>query len=204
LAKFNRAIMPRHRRSPPHDDWSKCKAAVESWSPTQLIALVKELYRLNDENRRFLDARLARSNADTEESFLTAAKVLRTMLSPDHMYDGQFSPREAKRVVDQFDRAVGDRVATANLLLIDLNASLVTFGKIGDWDRRIVDHAYSVMRRLDKQLRQIEPDQLAPLVERLSEIAQRFSNKFGYGLSDEMDAFADEWRERVKGTGPSI
>ncbi len=80
--------------------------------------------------------------------------------------------------------------------MADLAAALESFSQIGDFEP-IVDHAYATMNRLDKCLRSLDPSALPPLVQRLTEIAERWSNEFGYGLSDELDALADERRSRL-------
>lgn len=60
-----------------------------------------------------------------------------------------------------------------------------------------VDHRYATLARLDKGLHRVPADALPPLVKRLGQIAADWGAEFGYGISDELTAVANEWREKL-------
>ena len=175
--------------------WNQCKEVLKSWPQRGVVALVQELYRLSDENRRFLHGRLLPQRAAMNLD--ATAKVLRRMLSVSAVFNNEFRHIKAKRVVDQFEKSAGDPAAVAELLLIDLATTLETFSQVGDCEP-LVDHAYATMRRLEKRLVALDASQAQPLVETLSQISDRWSGQFGYGLSDELEGMAAEFVSRFQ------
>jgi hypothetical protein len=186
--------MAKQRKPASEQSWAACKGVLKAWPRAGVVALVQELYRLSDDNRRFLHARLLSQHAAANVG--EAAKVVRRMVSVREVYAGRFRHADVKRVVEQFEKATDDPAAVAALLLEDLAASLATFSQVGDYEP-IVDHAYASMERLDKCLARLDPDAARPLAARLDTLASRWSDEFGYGLSDELDGMAYEWRERL-------
>jgi len=67
----------------------------------------------------------------------------------------------------------------------------------------MVDHLYLTMSRLDKCLPNVRPDTLNPLVEKLRNLAEMWDGEFGYGLSDELVGFAQEWKNRAAKRKPA-
>lgn len=173
--------------------WNPCKQLLKSWPQRGVLALVQELYQLSDDNRRFLHQRLLPQRAAM--NLEATAKVLRRMLSVSSILDDEFRHIEAKRVVDQFEKAVDDPEQVAQLLLIDLAKTLDTFSQVGD-DEPLVDHAYASMKRLQGRLNLLSASQARPLVEKLTDLANRWAGEFGYGLSDELEELAQHFADR--------
>src|SRR5688572_12891092 len=95
--------------------WSNCKRVLQRWPSAGVVALMQELYRLSDENRRYLHARLlAEQQAQTLEE--VKRKIAR-LLSPSIIDNDQFRHADVKRVIDQYERATNDPAAVAELLL---------------------------------------------------------------------------------------
>lgn len=188
------------RRKPAATSWANCKAAVKDWPQARLIALLHELYTASEENRRFLHARLLPQKA--EVTLAEAERALKRLLSVSAAFDGRFRHADAKRVVDQFEKATGDPALVADLLLSDLEMSYRTFSETGDFEP-MVNHIYATLNRLDKTLARLPPGFLLSRASRLNRLAERWEGKFGYGLSDELADFAAVWNERA-GKGGSM
>lgn len=153
------------------------------------MALLHELYNLSEENRRFLHARLLpRSSAET---LADTKRQMKRLLSRSAVWDDSFQHAEVKRLIDQYAKATKDPVAIADLLVTDLEMAFATFSKVGDFEP-IVDHLYSTLHRLDKLIPTVPTNSLETLVDRIDEMARRWGNSFGYGISDELVAFASE------------
>jgi hypothetical protein len=184
--------MPKRTAAEP--SWADCKAATGNWPAARLRELLHELYRLSEENRRFLLARLLPPGvaAGLDDAKCRLRKLLST-LSADA---SDFSHAEVRRLIDLFAKATGDKAGVADLLVIDLETSYQIFGNLGGY-REMVNHIYATMRRLDKVLPDLPAEPLRPLVERLVALARRWHDAFGYGLSDELEDFAREWAGRV-------
>jgi hypothetical protein len=167
---------------------------MSDWPRTGLVALVQELYRLSEDNRRFLHARLLPDQGGQSRDDVT--RKVERLLTPQAVYTGKFSHAAIKRVIDQFEKAIDDPAAVAEAILADIDAALRTFAQVGDFEP-IADHVYAMMDRLHKLLLKVEKDAAAPLVNTLSDIARRWDGEFGYGVSDELMGMATEWEERV-------
>ena len=147
-------------------------------------------------NRRFLHARLLTDAAG--KSLEDAKKQLAKIFSTTNIFKNRFRHGDAKRVVDQYAKATDDPAAVAELLLLDVALSFGVMAEVGDYEE-MVDHAYSVLARMDETFEKIPTDRLAEFVTRASEIAAEYADAFGYGISDEMSGFAAIWREKVAG-----
>lgn len=181
-------------------NWSTCKRSISDWPRAGVIALVQELYRLSDENRRFLHGRLL--PAEAEQSRDDVRRKLLGMLTPDVIYRNAFSHAAIKRLIDQFEKATDDPAAVTDLVLSDIDAALRTFAQVGDV-KEIVDHVYAMMNRLHKLLQRLDGVAAAPLVQTLGEIADKWAGEFGYGLSDELGHLAEQWKRRCVGLDPT-
>jgi hypothetical protein len=195
--------MAKQRKRPPAaETWAGCKRVIQSWPRAGVVALVQELYRLSDENRRFLHARLLPERST--QSIDAAAKKISRLVSPREIFNNHFRHAGIKRVIDQFEKATDNPAPVAELLLADLSASLSSFAEVGDFEP-IVDHVYATMERLDKLLTTLAADDAASIrapVERLNELAKQWGAEFGWGVSDELVGLAYEWRKRLEGGIP--
>ena len=167
---------------------------IAGWPRPGVVALIRELYELSEENRRFLHTRLLDQLA--ESNLEQARREIKKLVNPSAVFNGRFRHADVKRVIDQYAKPGADPVGVAHLLVSDIDASCTTFAEVGDFEP-IVDHAYASMRRLHRLLEGIEPAAARPVVEALDLVASRWADRFGYGLSDELAGLADEWRERL-------
>jgi hypothetical protein len=180
--------------------WAACKKVVAAWPRPGVVALVRELYQLSEENRRFLHTRLLDQLAD--HNLEEARRKIERLVSPSVVYDDSFRHSHVKRVIDQYAKASGDLAGVAGLLVTDIDTSCETFASVGDFEE-IVDHAYASMNRLQKTLEGLDPEDARPVVQALGLVASRWSGQFGYGLSDELDGMAAKWLERLGIAGPT-
>jgi hypothetical protein len=174
--------------------WAACKRAIADWPRPGVVALVKELYDLSDDNRRFLHARLLERLTDYNRE--EARRKIAKLINATTVFKNRFRHGDVKRVIDQYAKATGDDAGVAVLLVADLSATLETFNEVGD-DEILVDHAYASMERLHKTLERLGPSEATPIVISLQKVAQRWYGRFGYGLSDELDGLAREWENRI-------
>ena len=180
--------------------WAACKKVIAGWPRPGVVALVQELYQLSEENRRFLHTRLLDQLG--EFNLEEARREIKRLVSPSIVYKNAFRHSDLKRVVDQYAKAGGDAAGVAGLLVADIDASCETFEIVGDAPE-IADHVYASMERLHKTLETLDPAEARPVVGALSLVASRWFDRFGYGVSDELDGLAVEWRDRLGIADPS-
>ncbi len=174
--------------------WAACKAAVKNWPAAGVTALLRELYELSNENRQFLHARLL---AEASTKTLEDAKArLAKIVSTGTLFRNQFRHSDAKRLVDQYEKATDDPVAIAELLLLDIELSFSIMEEVGDCEE-LVDHSFAVIGRMHEVFEKVPAARLTEFAERASTTAEAYSASFGYGISDEYCDFAAKWRERA-------
>jgi hypothetical protein len=178
-------------KKPKATSWTDCKKVLANWPSKGLVALVQELYRLSDENRRYLHGRLVPAG-HSQLLAQTKTKVQR-LLTPNEVLSGRFSATQVYRVLDQFAKAVDDGVAVTELTITALAAALETFNEIGDLEP-IVDHIYVLLNRVDELLPHLPAEAQIAMVDLLTDQARR---RFGYGISDELGGLAAEWQEKL-------
>jgi len=179
--------------------WAACKRAMADWPRPGVVALVKELYDLSDDNRRFLHTRLLTNL--TDYNIEDARRAVQKLVTPTVVFNDRFRHADLKRVVDQYFKATGNPAGVASVLVADVDASLHTFREVGDFEP-LVDHVYASMARLHKSLEQLDPETARPIVEELEKVANRYSGEFGWGMSDELEGLATEWADRMKAAPP--
>jgi hypothetical protein len=142
--------------------WAACKRAIADWPRPGVVALVKELYDLSDDNRRFLHARLLERLTDYNRE--EARRKIAKLINATTVFKGRFRHSDVKRVIDQYAKATDDDAGVAELLLADLSATLEVFDEFGGGDVALVDHAYASMERLHKTLERLGPSEATPIV----------------------------------------
>jgi hypothetical protein len=175
-------------------NWSACKAVIKDWPSAGLHELVHELYNLNAENRRFLHARLL--SAGRGPLVAESLSALKHILSIPSIYEGNFSHSGAKRIIDQFAKATGDTGAVCDLLCSDLEISLASLSQTGD-DENLVDHVYASMTRLGQLAPELPMESYRSIADRIATLAKKWSGKFGYGISDELNDLGAELKYRL-------
>jgi hypothetical protein len=186
--------VPMAKSRKPSIGWGNCKSVIRTWPQPGVVALVRELYDLSDENRQFLHARLLPQNADQT---LAAAKAgLEKILNYNAAIRGRFSHREIKKLIDRYAKATDDPARLCDLLIVDMDEGFATMGQLGDYEE-MVDHLYWAIGRLNEELVKVQREMLGPLVERLSDLANQWGRSFGYGISDEIKGMAMYWSEQL-------
>jgi len=174
--------------------WADCKKALRECSEAGLIQLVQDLYRLSDENRQLIHARLRLEG--TDDLLQQTQDKLRKLISYTSVLNGRFQHKTVKHLIDQFAKASGDNVAVARLLTTDLYEALGALKELGDVTE-LVDHSFSIMNYLDKVLHKTLPAQRRPLIQQLIALAEMYGRSFGYGLSDSLLDMASDWKDRT-------
>ncbi len=147
--------------------------------PRQLVRLIGELYRLSNENQRFLEARLGNGSRQLS----TYRRLVDDCLFPDPRRKGaKVRISEAKRAVSQYERATGDTAGTLDLMLAFVEAGTAFAADLGYGEdslfralENMLSRALTLLRRGSEELRQ----SALPRLVRLSASARDLG--WGYG-----------------------
>ena len=103
------------RRESGSQGFGRIRSTLLTQPPRQLVRLIGELYRLSQENQRFLEARLG--NASKQLSIYK--RLVTDYLFPDPLgKSSNVRISEAKRAISQYERATGDLAGTVDLMLL--------------------------------------------------------------------------------------
>lgn len=182
---------------PKQPTWPATRRALKSASPEAVLDLLHGLYQLSPDNREFLHARVFPTPGHAA-AILAAQDKLLDIVGPNAIYrNHRFSQAEAKRIIDHLEKSTEDPAAVADLLVFDLRESLASFDDVGDYEP-LVDHCFASMTRLEKLWPKLTPADRARFLSPLQSLARTYANRFGYGLSDELEDFVT----RLRGTRP--
>jgi hypothetical protein len=159
--------------------WSDIKPAVVPMNQSDLIELLRDLFRISAENRAFLAARLLpEAGVGLEEFRQRIIEQFQTR------YD--FPPLklgEARRAIREYRKAAGDIVGTLDLMMTYLEAGTTCTLEYGDLDEPFYDSLVSMMYGVEKIL--LDPryhDLIHDFLPRLRQLTnQTYDIAHGYG-----------------------
>jgi len=159
--------------------WSDVKASLSARTDPALIDLIRDLYRLNSDNRRFLHARCL--SADTElKHFL---RQVADSIFPDPLSKHAVSISNAKRAIREYERASGDATGTLELMFTFIESGTEQAADLGYGDERYFSSLESMLTEALKELSQATPEAQEPFLPRLAALVDRASC-IGWGFSD--------------------
>ncbi len=170
--------------------WASVKAELQQMDPKALVNLIRDIYRSNQENRRFLHARLLSSQTELAN--------YRTLMV-DAIYPEPFSRRpvrvsEAERLIRHYRQATSDVEGAVDLMLAFVEAGTEQAADLGYGDERYFGALARGLDDIVAALAELSPDSGRQAVARIQQIAAR-ADSIGWGYGDyaqEIAAGADE------------
>jgi hypothetical protein len=162
--------------------WSDIKAKLADFDRKGLLDLVKDLYASSKDNQMFLHARL-----DLGEDVLKPYKtVISRWLWPDVFKNQHTSVAKAKKAIADYDKAIGQPVGLAELMVFYCEQASGFGSDVGLQDEGYYDALARMFERTLKIVVRLPDEQRVPLWQRLDDV-RHTSHNFGYGVSDYMD-----------------
>ena len=163
--------------------WPHIRAQLNHWSKPALIALLKDLYNHDANNRDFLEARL-----QAEDSTGTALEKYRLKIIE------QFFPRrgngigklklgEARKAIRDYRKATGNLAGTLELMLTYVESGTRFTCEYGDIDEGFYNSLESVLAEMARLLIKESPELYPRFQERLQQVPHAASD-IGWGYCD--------------------
>jgi hypothetical protein len=128
--------------------WSDIKPVVAGMNQTELVVLVRDLFRISSENRVFLAARLLpEADAGLEEYRQRIIEQFRTRHSFPPLKLG-----EARKAIREYRKATSDINGTLDLMMTYLEAGTECTLEYGDLDESFYTSLISMMEGTEKIL----------------------------------------------------
>ncbi len=177
--------------------WSHVKAALSAKHTPALINLIRDLYRLNSDNRRFLHARCLDAGAELEDF----RRQVADSIFPDPFSRRPISIANAKRAIREYERASGDAVGTLDLMFTFIESGTEQAADLGFGDERYFLSLESMLTDALDELTRATPEERAPFFSRLATLADRASC-VGWGYSDFVyEAILTDFPSAIAGPG---
>jgi len=178
------------------DPFRTYRAALLAHRPSELVRLIGELYRLSEENRRFLSARLG----DPAKQLERYREVVADAMFPDLLRTGaRVRVTEAKQAITQYLRATGDDAGTLDLMLTFVEAGTALAADAGYGDEAFFSSLESMLSRALALLFRSAPEVIDAVEPRLLDL-QDTARDIGWGYGDGVADAVTGTLERMRGS----
>ena len=168
--------------------WNQVKQRLHGSEGKQLLEVIRDLYQLNSENRRFLETRFLPSQANVERY----CRLVSEAIYPDPFSRSKTSIAEAKRLIVEYENATGDEAGVIELKLTFVEQGTDQAVELGCDDEHYYGTMALMVRSAIEYLRKLPEDIKPRYIPRLEAIQARGCNLgWGYGdfLNDAIDEF---------------
>jgi hypothetical protein len=109
--------------------WAQMRNVLSQLEPAELIDLLQQLYKLNNDNKVFLATRLF--TVDLTELAAPYRKIIKQELNPDRGTP-KLNLRAARKAISDFKKASADPAALADLMIFYVEQGVICTNTYGD------------------------------------------------------------------------
>lgn len=161
--------------------WSAARQHLATWNKSALLALVKDLYDAQAENRDFIHARCQAEGDGGEVMEKYRQKVVEQFF-PARGF-GKLKLGEARKAIRDYRKATGNLNGTAELLMTYVENGVQFTDQYGDIDERFYSSIESALDELAALLRG-EARELYPQFRNRLAGVEQMANGIGWGFHD--------------------
>jgi hypothetical protein len=165
--------------------WFDLKKTLQNADKKELINLIRDLYRLSEENRRYLLA--GSMDTKAEPGILEAYReVIKNEFFPEKGH-GTLRYSVAEKAINSYSKASGDLEGTVELMLFYVENGVDFTNEYGDIDEKFYDKIVAMLEKFCNLLKTPEGKALYPrFKKRLFEIRKK-TKGIGWGFGDEVN-----------------
>lgn len=170
--------------------WFDLKKKLQKADKKELIDLIRDLYRLSEENRRYLLAGCMDTKA--EPGILEAYReIIKNEFFPEKGL-GALRYSVAEKAINSYFKASGDLEGKMELMLFYVENGVDFTNEYGDIDERFYDKVVGMLEKLCTLLKTPEGKPFYPrFKKRLSEIRKK-AQGIGWGFEDDIDSLVED------------
>ncbi len=181
------------------ENWKGIQKKLSPLSKAEILRLIGDLYESNDNNRRFLSARLMKGEVSPKKY----REQIHAALYPDwNSGDTGVRIADARKAISDFQKASKDSGGTIDLMIYFLEVGTNMIETFGMDYEQFYDSMESMFRRVVNRLRGKDKGLLSGTIKRLQKI-EMASRDTGYGYGDSLAEMMDDLRQFQKNTFPS-
>lgn len=165
------------------------RQALSKLSHDELVKLVGDLYSVNPDNRRFLEAKFAMA-APLE----TYKEIIRDAVYPDVMKGtAPISFATARKAISDYKKATGDQKGVLELMVHAVECGNSFTVDYGDIDEQFYNNLESLFRKTLQLLKTMDEQTTETFLPRLEAVVEA-AHGIGWGYYDEIsDALAESF-----------
>ena len=165
--------------------WTDVKAALAARSTTDLVALLRDLYQVSPENRRFLHGRLLGPEVEIEKYRTLIADAV----YPDPLSQARIRISEAQRLIRHYYKATGDLPGVVDLMFTFVEAGTEQAADLGYGDEDYFASLERTFRTAIDTLNTLDPAIRTQADSRVQKIVRR-ADSIGWGYCDSVREIA--------------
>jgi hypothetical protein len=174
--------------------WSAVRGQLATWEKPELLALLKDLYEVNAENRDFIHA-CSKKDEDGSETLERYRGKIVVQFFPARG-DGELKLEKARQAIRDYQKATGNISGTAELLLTYVENGTKFTHLYGDMDERFYDSVESALEELATLLRSEARRMYQQFSDRLAKVEQ-MADGIGWGFNDFVKDVVGELEEKL-------
>jgi hypothetical protein len=169
------------KKQTPEQNWSSVKRGLGGFKRKELLDLIRDLYRANQDNRTFLHTRLGQG-ADPLKPYKAA---IQRWMHPDIFSDQDYAVSKAKKAISDYKKAEGNTENLAELSLYFCEQGMDFLSDCGLDDEGFYDSLARMFANALKLISQLGPERQNAFMERISRVFSE-GQEYGYGLGYDM------------------
>jgi len=173
--------------------WNELKKHLIGKNNKELIETIQDLYRMNDENQRFLESRFFE---DKKEIIKEYKKLIRSCLYPDLMHGEEINFEKAEKAISQYRKAINDNLGILELMICFLEYGNNFTCDFGDIDEEFYDSLCAMLDSILTELKKHESNIRKKFLPRLISIRDS-ANGIGWGYYDYLNEKISEIIEDI-------
>lgn len=168
------------------ESWKSIANSLQRSSSGDLVAVIRDLYELNEQNRRFLSARFI-SGFDLRHY----KEIIRRGVYPDALSNQEFNLRSARTAISNFTKATNDKVGTLELMVYYVEQGNECTLDYGDIDERFYSSLESMFAAVLKNLKKSSPQVADRFLPRLRAVVSK-ADGIGWGYYDYISSAVED------------
>ena len=171
--------------------WSQVKAKLSSASQKELLDIIRDMYKLNPDNKVFLSSHL--HIGDTQDLSELYRRIIRNEFNPDRGFP-RLNLKAARKALNDFKKASADPKAVADLMVYYVEQGVQCTLQYGDIDEGFYSSLESVFSDAIELITKTgDTEMIADFYPRLERIV-RDTSGIGWGFHDYLhDIFYREY-----------
>lgn len=163
--------------------WSAVRRHLATLDKPALLALVKDLYDFDTENRDFIQARCQAADSGGEVLETYRKKIVEQFFSKRADGIGELKLGVARKAIRDYRKASGNLFGTVELLMTYVETGAEFTREYGDIDERFYNSIESALEELAGLLRREAQEMYPQFRERLTRVEQ-MTEGIGWGFGD--------------------